>query len=230
MWSRDAGNYAGLSSSDEVLIGGGRNFSTNSATPTGRDNPNNSRDFDYPSMSFDGQGNVLDGVFDTDRTHQIKAQGVYAFKWGTSVGLNAYLMSGTPITRQVPIISPDNYPIRYLGRGSEGRTPVFSQADLFVAHNIKMGGHRSLELSANVLNLFDQRAVTNRVGTIRRTGAIPLGPGFYTEAEFYAGKLNFDQLIQKAVAAGNMTLNPQFGMDSFYQAPIQARLAVKLRF
>src|SRR5439155_23326799 len=95
-------------------------------------------------------GNVLDGVLDTDRTHQVKAQGLYAFKWGSSVGINAYLMSGTPITRQVPIIAPDNYPIRYLGRGSEGRTPVFSQADLFVAHTIKMGGRRSLELSANV--------------------------------------------------------------------------------
>jgi hypothetical protein len=229
MWSRDAGNYSGLSSSDEVVAGGGRNFSTNAATPTGRDNPNNSRDFDYPSMSFDGQGRVLDGVLDTDRTHQVKAQGLYVFKWGTSVGLNAYLMSGTPITRQVPIIAPDNYPIRYLGRGSEGRTPVFSQADLFVAHNIKLGS-RSLELSANVLNLFDQRTVVNRVGTMRRTGAIPLGPGYYTEAAFYAGQLNFDQLIAKAVANGQMTLNPQFGMDSYYQAPIQARVAVKFRY
>lgn len=230
MWSRDAGNYSGLSSSDEVVAGGGRNFSTNASTPTGRDNPNNSRDFDYPSMSFDGTGKVLDGVLDTDRTHQVKAQALYVFKWGTSVGLNAYLMSGTPITRQVPIISPDNYPIRYLGRGSEGRTPVFSQADLFVAHTIKMGGRRSLELSANVLNLFDQRAVTNQVGTMRRTGAIPLGPGSYTEAQFYAGQLNFDQLIAKSVADGQMTLNPQFGMASFYQAPIQARFAVKFRF
>ena len=93
-----------------------------------------------------------------------------------------------------------------------------------------MGGRRSLELSANVLNLFDQRAVVNRVGTMRRTGAIPLGPGYYTEAAFYAGQLNFDQLIAKSVADGKMTLNPQFGMARFYQSPIQARFAVKLRF
>jgi hypothetical protein len=130
----------------------------------------------------------------------------------------------------VPIISPDNYPIRYLGRGSEGRTPVFSQADLFVAHNIKIGGGRNVELSANVLNLFNQRVVTNRIATIRRSGAIPLGPGYYTEAQFYAGQLNFDQLIAKSVADGKMTLNPQFGMDSLYQSPIQARFNVKLRF
>ena len=106
---------------------------------------------------------------------------------------------------------------------------MFSQADLFVAHNIKFG-RRSLELSANVLNLFDQRVVVNQVGTMRRTGAIPLGPGYYTEAAFYAGQLNFDQLITKSVADGKMTLNPQFGMASFYQAPIQARIAAKFRF
>ena len=220
IWSRDAGNYSGLASSDEP----------NATTGLGRLSANNARDFDYPSMSFDQTGAVLDGVLDTDRTHQVKAQGLYQFSWGTSVGVNTYLESGTPITRQVPIIAPDNYPIRYRGRGSEGRTPVFSQADLFVAHNLKIGGGRTVELSANVLNLFNQRVVVNRISTIRRTGAIPLGPGYYTEAQFYAGQLNFDQLIAKSVADGKMTLNPQFGMDSLYQSPIQARFNVKLRF
>ena len=65
---------------------------------------------------------------------------------------------------------------------------------------------------------------------MRRTGAIPGGAGYYTEAAFYAGQLNFDQLIAKAVAANLMTLNPQFGMDSAYQAPIVARFGVKFLF
>jgi hypothetical protein len=214
MWSRDAGNYSGLASSDEI----------------NRDNPNNSRDFDYPSMTFDQTGKVLDGILDTDRPHQIKIQGLYQFKFGTSVGVNEYIATGTPLTRQVPIISPDNYPIRYLGRGSEGRSPMFSQADLYVQHEFKIGGNRRVQLSANVLNLFDQRTVLSRVTTMRRTGAIPLGPGYYTEAEFYAGKLNFDQLIAKAVAAGVMSLNPQFGMDNTYQSPIVARFGLKFMF
>jgi hypothetical protein len=81
-----------------------------------------------------------------------------------------------------------------------------------------------------VLNLFNQRVVTNRVSTMRRTGAIPLGTGYYTEAAFYAGTLDFNQLIAKSVADGKMTLNPQFGMDSAYQPPIQARFNVKFRF
>ncbi|MEP6915226.1 MAG: TonB-dependent receptor [Acidobacteriota bacterium] len=219
-WSRDAGNYSGLSSSDEITA----------STGLARDNPNNSRDFDYPAMSFDQTGHVLDGVFDTDRTHRIKAQFLYLTKWGTSIGLNEDIASGTPITRQVPIISPDNYPIRYKGRGSEGRTPVYSQSDLFVQHSFKIGGTRAIQVSANVLNLFNQRTVTSRVGLMRRGGGIPLGPGYYNEADFYAGKLDFDQLISKAVAAGLMTLNPQFGMDNAYQAPLQAGFGVRFSF
>jgi hypothetical protein len=214
MWSRDAGDYSGLSSSDE----------------NGRDNPNNSRDYDYPAMTFDGHANVLNGPFDTDRTHQIKLQGLYLFKFGTSIGTNAYLESGSPITRQVPIIFPDNYPIRYLGRASDGRTPFFSQADLFAAHAFKLGGNRSIQISANVLNVFNQRVAVNKVSTMRRTGAIPLGPGYYTEAGFYAGQLNFDQIIASAVANGKMTLNPQFLMVNAYQAPILARFGVKFTF
>jgi hypothetical protein len=157
-------------------------------------------------------------------------QALYLTKWGTSVGLNEFVASGTPVTRQVPIIAPDNYPVRYLGRNSDGRTPMFSQSDLFVQHGFKVGGGRQIQLQANILNLLNQRTVTSRVTTMRRTGAIPLGTGFYTEAGFYAGQLNFDDLIAKSVAAGRMTLNPQFLMDNGYQAPIAARVGVKFTF
>jgi hypothetical protein len=214
LWSRDRGNYSGLSSSDE----------------NGRDNPNNSRDFDYPAMTFDQRGKVIDGVFDTDRTHQIKLQGLYEFKFGTSLGVNQYAESGTPITRQVPIIDPSRYPIRYLGRNSDGRTPFYTQTDLYVQHMLKVGGSRRLIVSLNVLNLWDQRTAVNKVTTMRRGGAIPNQPGYYQEADFYAGKLDFDQLIQKSVANGFMTLNPQFLKVNSYQDPIAARVGVKFTF
>jgi len=181
-------------------------------------------------MTWDKTGKVIDGVFDTDRTHQIKLQGLYEFKFGTAVGVNQYAQSGTPLTRQVPIISPSNYPIRYLGRGSEGRTPFFTQTDLYAQHSLKVGGNRRLILSINVLNLWDQRTAVNKVTTMRRTGAIPNAPGFYQEAAFYAGQLDFDQLIAAAVASGRMTLNPQFLMVNQYQDPIAARVGVKFTF
>ena len=108
----------------------------------------------------------------------------------------------------MPIYPNDGYPIRYLGRGSDGRTPFLTQTDLYVQHEFKIGGSRRVQLSANVLNLFDQRIDINRVSTMARTGAIPPGAGYFTEAAFYAGQLNFPDLINKAVAAKLMTLNP----------------------
>ena len=72
--------------------------------------------------------------------------------------------------------------------------------------------------------------MTNKVSTMRRTGGIPNAPGYYQEAAFYAGQLNFDTLIANAVATGQMSLNPQFGMASAYQAPILARFGVKFTF
>jgi len=144
--------------------------------------------------------------------------------------VNQFASSGTPLTRQVPIISPDNYPVRYAGRGSDGRTPFLSQTDLFVQHGFKIMGSKEIQVNLNVLNLFDQRTAINKVMTMRRTGAIPLGAGFYTEQEFYAGQLDFDQLIAKSVAEGRMTLNPQFGMVNSYQSPIEARFGVRFVF
>ena len=69
-------------------------------------------------------------------------------------------------------------------------------------------------------------------GTTRFSAAapIPLGTGFYTEAGFYAGQLNFDSLIQKAEASGALIADPRFLMDNAYQAPPVARFGVKFIF
>src|SRR5207237_56109 len=126
--------------------------------------------------------------------------------------------------------NPNNPPTRDRGRGSEGRTPFLTQSDLYVQHGFRIGGGREIQINATLLNLFNQRTVLDKVSTIRRTGAIPLGPGFYTEAQFYAGQLDFDQLINTSVAAGRMTLNPQFLLANRYQDPIQARFGVRFTF
>ena len=71
MWSRLYGNYSGLSQSDE----------------NGRTSPNVGRAFDYPAMMFDQHGGSRSyGPLATDRPHQFKAQFIYQFNFGTSVG------------------------------------------------------------------------------------------------------------------------------------------------
>src|SRR6478735_4465438 len=122
LWSRLNGNYSGLSQSDEVTNG------------TGRTSPNVGRAFDYPLMMFQDGGTAAYGPLGTDRPSQFKAQFIYQFNFGTSVGANEYIASGLPVTRELGIFPTSNYPVQYLGRGSDGRTPMFSQTDVFVQH------------------------------------------------------------------------------------------------
>ena len=72
LWSRLYGNYTGLSQSDE----------------DGRTAPNVGRSYDYPMMMFQDGGGVAYGRLPTDRPNQFKAQFIYAFNFGTSIGVN----------------------------------------------------------------------------------------------------------------------------------------------
>jgi hypothetical protein len=203
-WSRLYGNYSGLTQSDE----------------NGRTSPNVGRLFDYPAMMFQDGGTPVFGPLATDRPNQFKAQFIYQFDFGTSFGLNQYVASGLPISREVGILPTSNYPVNYLGRGSDGRTPVFSQADLFVQHSFPIGD-KSLQLSLNVLNLFNQDTAISKYSTYHKTNGVVID-----ERLFYQGQ----QTIASQITAQNIVKDPRFLMDNSYQAPILARFGVKFTF
>jgi hypothetical protein len=205
LWSRLYGNYSGLSQSDEQ----------------GRTSPNVGRLFDYPAMMFDQHGQPVFGPLATDRPHQFKAQFIYQFNFGTAVGLNEFLASGVPVSREIGILPTSNFPVNYLGRLSDGRTDRFSQTDLFVQHELKLGGGRRLQLQANVLNLFNQEAATSKYSTYQKVDGVN-----FDEADFYAGRLDFAQLITEQ----GVQVDPRFLQNNFFQAPIIARFGVKFLF
>jgi hypothetical protein len=206
--SRLYGNYSGLTQSDE----------------NGRTSPNVGRLFDYPVMSFDERGHTAEGVvgrLGTDRPHQFKLQGLYSFNFGTTLGVNEYVSSGVPISREAAMIAPNNFPTLYLGRLSDGRSPVFSQTDFYAQHDIRLGGDRRIQVSLNVLNLFDQEGVTDRWKTELATGqGIDID-----ELTFYQG-FNTAQLI----AAQNLVRDPRFLQDWQIQNPRTVRIGVKFTF
>lgn len=204
-WSRLYGNYSGLSQSDE----------------NGRTSPNVGRLWDYPLMMFQDGGGAALGPLATDRPHQFKSQFIYMFGFGTSVGVNEYIASGLPVTREIGIYAPNNLPVQYLGRGSDGRTPMFSQTDLLVQHSFNVGGSKEVQLSLNVLNLFNQDTSVGKYSTYHKTNGVTPD-----EALFYSGRQNLADLI----VSQNIIKDPRFLMDNAFQTPMQARIGVRFIF
>ncbi len=203
LWSRLYGNYSGLAQSDE----------------NGRTSPNVGRGFDYPLMAFGQDAKPVYGLLATDRPHQFKTQFIY--DTFVTAGLNFYAASGIPITREAAFITGSGFPIQYLGRNSDGRTPFFTQLDLFLQKELKLSGDRRIVLNVNVLNLLDQDTVTNRNPTY-------LGSGQQvniSEPDFFKG---FD--AQALIAAQRLVLNPLFLKDSEFQGARAIRLGAKFIF
>ena len=206
LWSRLYGNYSGLSQSDE----------------DGRTSPNVGRGYDYPVMMSQDGGQAAYGPLATDRPNQFKAQFIYQFNFGTSVGANEYIASGLPVSREIGIYPTSNLPVQYLGRGSDGRTPTFSQTDMFVQHTFKMAGGRSFQISLNVLNLLNQDTAVSKFSTYQKVNGVNIA----SEPNFFSGKETLAQNIvdQKVVK------DPRFLMDNAFQAPLAARFGVKFLF
>jgi len=204
LWSRLNGNSTGLSQGDE----------------NGRTSPNVGRSYDYPAMMFDQSGNAVYGPLPTDRPHQWKTQFIYVLPMGTSVGLNEYVASGLPVTRELGILPTSNYPVQYKGRLSDGRTDVYSQTDLFLQHEVKMGSRR-VQVFGNIQNLFNQQAGVSKASTMQLVNGIS-----FDETDFYNHKLNFDTLVQQQ----KVEIDPRFLKVNSYQAPILARFGVKFLF
>ena len=210
--SRLYGNYSGLSQSDE----------------NGRASPNVGRLWDHPLMMFGEDGQPVLGRLATDRPHQVKGQFIYAFDFGTSIGVNQYASSGVPVSREIRVLSGSNYPMNYAGRLTDDRTDMFTQTDVQIAHEFRIGGTRALQLSLNVLNLFNQDAGDNQHMNMFSGGAVNFDP-----ADLYGGGLDLDALIAaqlKSGGNGDIILDPRFLMDNSFQNPIQARIGVKFIF
>jgi len=111
--------------------------------------------------------------------------------------------------------------MQYEGRVSDGRMPVWSQTDIYVQHEFRMGGAKRLQLSLNVLNLFNQKTATNRSITYNDANGVT-----FDEDSFYKNGVDIDALIK----AQGIVQNPLFLKDSGYQGQLAGRVAVKFLF
>jgi len=200
-YSRLYGNYSGLASSDE----------------DGRLSPNVNRFFDSLNGSFNANGEPVFGRLGSDRPHQFKAQLLYKLPWGTIVGIDQRVSSGTPVSSEYSV-SP-GLPFFAFGRGDLGRTPTLTQTDLALTHDFPLGSGKSIELSISIFNLFDEDAATDIFNDVLQED-LPLN-----EQEFFAG---FD--VNQVIAQNGSAVDPRFGLAEEFQRPRQVRFGIRFFF
>ena len=209
-YSKLEGNYSGLASSDEF----------------GRTDPNVARYFDGLVYGYDHNGNLVEGSLNTDRPHAIEVQGVYRFDFGTNVGVNTSWRSGTPVSTDVTYAGVNFFPN---GRGDWGRTPSLTQTDLFVSHPFKIGGF-GLEVSLNVLNLFDEDTATrinnNKFDEDLCDHAAGCDFDEFSAYWYFQGVVPYDL----DTIMSDAPLDPTYGKAIAWQAPRAVRLGLKFTF
>ena len=200
-WSRLYGNYSGLASSDEF----------------GRQHPNVLRYYDAWFLNVNEDGEEVLGLLPTDRPHQLKVYGAYAFDFGLTVGFNAFAMSGTPVQTEVYLNGMQGW--HPYGRGDLGRTPAIWQLNTYLEYNLKLSERFTMQLSLNIDNITDN-AIAQRIHQLYNEGVV-----YVDEQLIFDG---FDAVAQVQVRGAK--LDPRFGMERNFQPPIAARLGAKLLF
>lgn len=146
-FSRLSGNYGGLATADEG----------------GRESTNLTAAFDSPFSSFDRRGHPLDGPLPGDRPHRLGLEATAALPTGTTLALAGVVESGRPESSQVSV---RGVPVFVDGYGNLGRQPAFSQLDLQLRQDVRVG-RGVVTLEAAVDNLFDQAAALGYFSTNR---------------------------------------------------------------
>ncbi len=207
--SRLYGNYEGLGDSDEQVLGGGT--------------PNAGRYCTTLESCYNGKGEVDKGPLTLDRPHQFKLNGSYSLDGGLTAGAFFRASSGTVITPQLGVnAAPITHPE---GRGSRGRTPFFTQTDVFLQYGVKVGKDMRITASANITNVFDQDTTRGVFPGILLGSAAttPVPAATY----FAPGGYNYQAVIA-AIPAANK--DPRFMQAQLFQAPRALRLGLRLDF
>ena len=201
-FSRTIGNYPGAFSSSN-----------------GQLDPNASSQFDLQDLLANRNGPLAN-----DRPHNFKATGFYqqplfGEKARMTVGLTFTAISGRPIE----VLGAHPYygihEVFILPRGSGGRTPPVTQFDLHIGYEHKLTRLLTLNLFADVINLFNQRTPTSVDDDYTYDSVSPIADG------------KAEDLRRLRTGNGTPpTVNSNYGQPTDYQAPLTFRFGGRLSF
>jgi hypothetical protein len=199
-YSRTLGNYPGLFQASN-----------------GQLDPNISTQYDLRELLIN-----RDGPLPNDHPHNVKVYGSYFIPFGDNtvvLGLAFNALSGSPIEvlGAHAFYGPDESYI--LPRGSGGRTPFTTQFDLHVQYRRQISKIFTFEAYADVFNLFNEQAVATVDEEYTTSAVRPIIGGTVA-----------DLVNLKNSAGSAVTLNPNYGRATSYQAPLSMRFGVRLSF
>jgi hypothetical protein len=232
VFSRLYGNYPGISNSDEI-----RTPTSGSSYPIGqqqsgtlsRGGGSATRAWDLDQIVFDAKGNpdVL-GRLPTDRPHVFKLYGAYDFNFGTQVAINFNASSGTPITTYA--YTTDRIAMKVNGRGDMGRTPVFTQTDMLVAHSINVGEGKKVKFEFNMTNLFNQKTARHIFNCLNYdciNGQVASSMNM-NNVNLFSG---FDYMAKIAASSnGQNAFDPRYKKEDLFNPGFGGRFGVKFTF
>ncbi len=201
--SRVAGNYGGLSSSDE----------------SGRNSPNVERYFDLWFIMRDINLNELTGPLPQDRTHYIKAYGSYVTPFGLTLGFVGYARSGLPLTTQLSANSVTIYPNN---RADLGRLPWTVWADLYAEYTVKIKNRTTLGINLQVNNVTNTKTIQGKDTTVNR-----IGMGI-TDEELLTGSFDWEAALNEP--GDPYWKNIRFGAWTSRFGTWSTRLGLRLSF
>ncbi|HRI49894.1 MAG TPA: TonB-dependent receptor [Pseudomonadota bacterium] len=163
------------------------------------------------------------GPLSNDRPHNLKLLGTYQQPIGPggtlTIGLTFTAYSGRPINvlGSHPIYGFSQ--VFILPRGAGGRTPTVTQFDLHLGFDQKFNKRITLSVFVDVINLFNQRAVTNVDDDYTYSSVAPILQGSPV-----------DLLHLKDNEGNPVVLNSNYGQPTGYQAPLYMRFGARLAF
>jgi hypothetical protein len=236
VYSRLYGNYPGIGSSDEITppsSGFGSTTAQQAVGSVSRPAGNANRAWDIDELLWDSHGNLdPQGRLATDRPHVVKLYGGYTFPTGTTLAMNFYGGSGTPLSTYV--VTTNGTFVFANGRGDLGRTPVLARADLLASHEFGIGSNRKIRAELNVLNVFNRKVARFRWPWYNRTSpdvrARPSSAIDLSGVDLSKG-YDYQTLVAQSPdgRVGN-ALNPLYNMEDLFDSGTQGFFSLKFLF
>ena len=180
--------------------------------------PNITALYDIPSFLPNSDGRLR-----ADKPYHFKLFAAYAFDWGLTISESFQLSAGVPISAQGPEIvnGYGDGTIFLLPRGSQGRTPAYTNFDLHADYRLPLGNARNISVIVDIFNVFNQHEVLEADQDYIYEGMDGI--------EAWEVPSNLDEFGNPKFNA-NLPSSSFYGTPILFQAPRSVQLGLKFTF